>query len=448
MIFALFIALVVTGLIIFSQFGSQPNVATPKAQVYAANMAVWHQAAMLEMNDSSFISPGTCSPGTSCPWPLNISLLDKTTNKPINLLSSNWPEYTPMVAESPTSGWQSFLLQNINGLTGNIGSDNYMLTVFRGFGGGSVAGVETSLGNQDASNFSNGLANTVTERSGLGILNCDTSGVANPKCTFSRYSSATDPGTGNTDKPLVFDSSLLAAASVKDLNNNPYFPSGSPARDLNGKMAIMTRVGGLVVDCLSGPINLVQTSPPKISSGIFPPSADVNLTRTIKGNLIAVFIGTNAGAAGNITDDQGNTYTQLQQEPGFAPFYYLTKNPGGIQTIHITGATGTSFGVIVREYSGVCNFDVSKVGITPTSPPSVGPITTTHPNELIVSSIFENTSPFTATSATGYNNSVSVLLPSGAGLGVVDNQSAAPGSYSITWPAYTNAWGSSLVAFY
>jgi len=252
MIFALLIIMVFAGIMAFGMFGSQPNPAVPKAQVYAQNMAVFHQAAMLQVNADLPAPPWpSCSGSSSCDaYPLNNRLLI-TTSSPYHIdisrqLYKNWPEYSFVVPETASTGWQSFLIREINGITGATpppadptATESYVLTIFRGFGSGScIANISMAqgLGGNGADSFSLGLAKTVTERAGLGLLNCTGSG-ATGLCTFNRYAA---DANGN-EKPLKFSTQPLM--NVKDGSNTKYFsPPGQTATLINGCVAMMTRV--------------------------------------------------------------------------------------------------------------------------------------------------------------------------------------------------------------
>jgi len=251
MIFAFLIIVVFAGIMAFGMFGSQPNPAVPKAQIYAQNMAVFHQAAMLQVNADLPVPPWpSCSGSPSCDaYPLNNRLLITTSSPYIidttHQLYKNWPEYLPMVPETVSTGWQSFLIRQINGITGAApppadptATESYVLTIFRGFGGGCLANknMAQSFGNNGADSFGLGLAKTMTERAGLGILNCSANG-ANGLCTFNRYAADTN---GN-EKPLKFSTKPLG--NVKDNSNVHYFSSpGQAATVINGCVAMMTRV--------------------------------------------------------------------------------------------------------------------------------------------------------------------------------------------------------------
>lgn len=262
MIFALLIILVFAGILAYAQFGVPFNTATAKAQVLAENMAVWHQAAMLQVEwDANHTPPVpppviTCPANTGCTYPLNNILLGVPLN---NQLTINWPEYVSMVPEGSQSGWQSFFFGNVNGQTGDSGTgascasipnetctESYVLTVFRGYGGGNVC-VSTPVnpcppgteqGATDPSNFAQGLADTVTERVGLGTLTCGLPGHVT-YCQFNRITSANNPLAAMTsDKPLTFDAALLNAGAAA------YFTTGAAQTNfgVNGRTAIMTRV--------------------------------------------------------------------------------------------------------------------------------------------------------------------------------------------------------------
>lgn len=241
MIFALFIILVFAGIMMYVQFGTLPNVATPKAQVLAENMAIFHQAAMLEVDKNA--ATLTCAGGTTtnCAVPLNNQIWAVNRPRPLSQFDRNWPEYRSMVRITNSSGWQSFLLRGINGLNATVinGTENYVLTVFRGYGGGNATlAAGSEKGKTDESNLTLGMSTAITERSGLGILNCDTTALT---CKFIRYAGETNPnGSNGTEQPLSFNPSLFT-----DSLNQPYFSSSATtvSQILNGKFAMMTRVG-------------------------------------------------------------------------------------------------------------------------------------------------------------------------------------------------------------
>jgi hypothetical protein len=228
MIFALFIIFVFTGLLAFTQFGGQINVATPKAQLLAENMAVWHQAAMLEIQENgASIAPTSCVFSSGCSIDLNNQLWSGTVAT--GLLAQYWPGYRPSVPISVTSGWQSYYLRNIDGInpvTAN-GGRSYVLTVFRGYGAHNnslVAGSEK--GTLDAENFTQGLSKTITERAGMGTLRC-----AGNECVFTRQANSQSWGTTTLvqDQPLRFRSEVFTN-------------SGLPVPVVNGQSAMMTEV--------------------------------------------------------------------------------------------------------------------------------------------------------------------------------------------------------------
>jgi len=242
MIFALFIIFVFAGIIGFAMFGSQPNTAVPTAQVYAANMSTWHQAAMLQVNadvNSPTAPLPPCPATTVCYSQINDEIWNRGAVPPSEFVNhalyNNWREYQPVVPISPTFGWQSFLIRNISATAqgsgpGNlIGTEAYVLTIFRGFNASTVAlPIGSGKGGDSNDNVSLGLANTITERAGLGLLSCSGAGLTG-KCQFTRFAPA---DTAGTDVGLQFPTSTF---------NAPYFAS-EPVNILNGRPAMMTRV--------------------------------------------------------------------------------------------------------------------------------------------------------------------------------------------------------------
>ncbi len=239
MIFALFIIFVFAGILSFAMFGSQPNVATPAGQVYAANMTVFHQAAMLQWSADFTANPATsytnCLPNSTCTYFMNQQIYP---GAPAGQLAANWPEYNSLVPEGSSSGWQSFLVRNIDGISLNNGSRDYILTIFRGFGAAtSTTTTGSGAGGISADNVSLGLANTVTERSGLGLLNC--TGGAAGSCQFTRFAA---DSTG-ADKPLQFNVGIFIGAAPNYAFSAADLAANSTT-GLNGKVAMMTQVSG------------------------------------------------------------------------------------------------------------------------------------------------------------------------------------------------------------
>lgn len=244
MIFALFIILLFAGMVAFMQFGPAETNAQPRAKLYAENMLVWHQAAILEAQEE--MSAGTI---LSCAAPvlcmavdLNPKIWNNATRVTINKFNELWPEYQPMIPIStvpgPASGWQSYLIRNINsqdGTTGTTADHNeaYVITVFRGFGNRTapINNVGSEKGSIDESNFVRNLATSVTDRTGIGTLACNsTTPPPNGSCQFFRTASQTVP-----DSP--------AATQSDEGRRFPLNVFSVFARTIfDGRPAIMTRV--------------------------------------------------------------------------------------------------------------------------------------------------------------------------------------------------------------
>jgi len=278
MIFIVLLVIVFGMVVSTMQFGSMPDggsvtAATPRAQVYAVNMETWHQAAMLAAQSAAF-TPVNCVPANPLPCAdaLNPVFWNSTTGVAINeqALAQNWPEYVPVVAEGdPTKinsgGWQSFLIKNIDGTCADpanvncpangAGTENYVLTVFRGYGyGGNYtnSNISSNTGSMNNAQIATALAKTVQDRMGVGNLQCTPTANGVPGfCSFTRAAAYTPPGGGaKSDLPLQFplsvftsgatplQGSALPAAGTQPLNQvfDPPNNSGLPA--------IMTRVGG------------------------------------------------------------------------------------------------------------------------------------------------------------------------------------------------------------
>lgn len=250
MIFALFIIMMFLGMLAFVQFGMQTNVESPRAQLYAQNMSVWHQAAMLELQQSPPPMAPCISPSpTLCPAvPVNSFWTGGGTQAPRagRAMALAWPEYKSMVISSNTSGWQSFFLRNIQLDGTSAQGTSYMLTIFRGFGGrnedtGHRAG--TDKGSVDETNMVKNLARNVTERVGIGALTC-----TDTQCSFERYSSEIVPdlpGITRDTRVIIGTDIFTDMPTAAD-----WFPAtgtagaGSPQavrEALQGRPAILTR---------------------------------------------------------------------------------------------------------------------------------------------------------------------------------------------------------------
>ncbi len=256
MIFALFIIVIFVGIMTFAQFGQQESNESPRAQVYAQNMVLWHQAAQLEARRLPPAVPNCPGvPPALCPAVfLNATMWNSAgagQSIPGSRLRQNWLEYRPMVVMSNTSGWQSFYIRNVNGYTGaasGVGSNNneaYVLTIFRGFGGGNAttaSGIGMEKGSTDENNFIKTLARTVTERSGIGRLKCDT--VLNV-CEFLRLSVEVAPSAAQRmDDSIKFSTTVFPL--MTGVPSTVVFPPDGiafrAAQTLNGRPAILTRI--------------------------------------------------------------------------------------------------------------------------------------------------------------------------------------------------------------
>jgi hypothetical protein len=283
MIFIVLLVIVFGMVLSTMQFGSMPDggsvtAATPRAQVYAVNMETWHQAAMLALSlDATAINNDpNCNAAGATACDLNKYMRDPTTfafytnqqpnpNPPpagiVSPLIQNWPEYVPVVAEGdPTKinsgGWQSFLIKNINGVCANppcpaTGTENYVLTVFRGYGyGGNYtnSNISSNTGNMSNAQIATALAKTVQDRMGVGNLQCSANtGI----CNFTRAAAYTPPGVNavsTSDLPLQFPLSVFTSGGTP-LQGSALPAAGTQPLDqvfgANGGLpAIMTRVGG------------------------------------------------------------------------------------------------------------------------------------------------------------------------------------------------------------
>ena len=247
MIFALFLLVLFTGMIAFMQFGPGQNGmgdAKPQAQLFAENMAVWHQAAMLEVRDAAAgtAAPINCDVNSNyCAVAINDRLINMNSGAlvPTGALAENWAEYRSIVPMGLPSGWQSFLIRNANATAPGVpvsdppGNENYVLTVFRGYGGGTDANaVGKDRGNNSDASMSAGLASTVEERAGLGTLICNPS--PNALCVFQR--------TASQDTALRFHVQIF----LNDSTTRPYFNNTADPNAvltaLKGRPAMMTRV--------------------------------------------------------------------------------------------------------------------------------------------------------------------------------------------------------------
>jgi hypothetical protein len=239
MIFVLLILFIFGGLLVYANYGGmRPNAALP-AQLLADNMATWHQAAMLQVENAT---PGTFPNCTSavdmCAKDLNDFIWDRPSQTPIGPLAAQWPGYRSMVRAGLYTGWQSFYLWNINAHTpGVVGGEYYVLTIFRGFGGDADdSTVDPQSDETKAQAFVRELSQSITERVGLGMITCDGTPVV---CTFSRLASQVNPGDTSmtSDVPLRFQADLFYDGATA-----PFVLAGRATEMLDGKPAMMTRV--------------------------------------------------------------------------------------------------------------------------------------------------------------------------------------------------------------
>ncbi|HCM83394.1 MAG TPA: hypothetical protein PKW15_04275 [Alphaproteobacteria bacterium] len=249
MIFAIFILLIFASMVAFVQFGQPENSASPRAQLYAQNMSIWHQAAMLEIKNTAALPPAivNCPGSGNCPAVFMNSRLWQAGSKKVNgALYNQWREYQPMVPISATAGWQSYYIRQVNGDDGNLitgNNDAYILTVFRGFGGGSrVLSVGSEKGALDESAFIKSLTSAVTDRSGIGMLSCN---AVTRICEFKREAFQVNPGATGITKD---DSRKFSTRTFMLMGGvaATYFPPGGTdvdaANSLHGRPAILTRV--------------------------------------------------------------------------------------------------------------------------------------------------------------------------------------------------------------
>lgn len=240
MIFALFIILVFAGIMAFVQFSAPPSGELGRANMLAQNMMIWHQAAMLQARDPVAAQrPPNClnSPPARCAAQVMTPYM-WASGAPIagRFLDTNWNGYLSIVPIGNQTGWQSYLLRNINGQTGSATANNneaYMLTVFRGFGGGGQRNATVDQkGTVDENNLIDRMSESITERSGIGRLSCTAL-----QCRFNRV--VVQNGTG--DNNILFNTD----AFLNMTGIGVYFTGGTPAdvgRTLNGLPAIITRV--------------------------------------------------------------------------------------------------------------------------------------------------------------------------------------------------------------
>lgn len=245
MIFALFLIFAFMGVLAFIQFSAPPSGELSRANMLAQNMMIWHQAAMLQARATNVAERPTNCPNVPTPCAAQVMTQHMWLNNqpfPNRFLATNWPGYLSIVPIGNQTGWQSYLLRSINGQTGSTNTNNneaYMVTVFRGFGGGNRRNTAVDQkGTVDENNFIDRMSESITERSGIGRLSCTIL-----QCRFNRVVIQNNPTTGlpQEDRPILFDT----AAFLNTPNLALYFTGGTPAdvgRTLNGLPAIITRV--------------------------------------------------------------------------------------------------------------------------------------------------------------------------------------------------------------
>ena len=158
---------------------------------------------------------------------------------------------------------------------------------------------------------------------------------------------------------------------------------------------------------------------------------------TTAGNFLLAYVGyTGNGVAISITDSQGNTWqpcaSRLDNGGGnlATQTFYLANAPGGADTVTASFASGVQYGEFyVLEEAGVAAtapVDAAGSSLVNSAAPSVGPITTTGSNELVVGAIYGY--PTVSSAGSGYT-----LRYSHGGAGVEDLTLASPGTISAGW---------------
>ena len=271
MVFLILLVIVVGMVISTMQFGTGPDgasitTAASRAELYAKNMITWHQGAIMmvssdnpvwKANRNTLVIGQCTTPNVACAVDLNATNIiwpDVGHTGPIGNIQ---PEYQPVVNEGNTTltnsgGWQSFYIQGINGTNTSIDctiaantaqcQENYVLTVFRGYGyGGTYTSnnIGNNVGSSNNASLATALSKAIQDRVGVGNLVCSGGNTGN--CTFTRAVAYSSQATGATqDLPLQFPIKPFTSLQGTSL------PSSPPTLDqvLNGLPAIMTRVGG------------------------------------------------------------------------------------------------------------------------------------------------------------------------------------------------------------
>ena len=189
-------------------------------------------------------------------------------------------------------------------------------------------------------------------------------------------------------------------------------------------------------------------------------------SNTTAGNMIIVVAGSNAMAAGTISDTAGNTFTLATSTLctgapcGFANLsqhiYYATNIVGGADTVNFrwTSAPGWN-SVAIFEYSGLATSNSldqvnSAIGGNAITSLNTGTSTTTSANELLFTAVSTYSScTSTPTVSAGWTNKVNTYSSSASHCIVTaDRIVSATGSYSNTFGGFpANSMAAAIVTF-
>ena len=205
-------------------------------------------------------------------------------------------------------------------------------------------------------------------------------------------------------------------------------------------------------------INFVQSTTATTAGTVATSLSTTLLSPTGMGNLLVIYVVPGSSQPGTIsvTDTGGNVYTPVTStlttgQCGIAQeFFYSANIAGGNDTITVTTANTGDMAVAVMEYSGIATrnpLDVqastAQTGCSSTTSVSSAPVTTSNPNELIVTG---------AASATGLvwtpNNGYALRTGATQALAAADQNVSAAGAYSPSFNLSAPAtWIESALAF-
>ena len=182
---------------------------------------------------------------------------------------------------------------------------------------------------------------------------------------------------------------------------------------------------------------LVQTGGISGSGQTFP-------NNVTNGTMLFLMVSGGYTTSGTVSDSSNGSYTQAVTSTNgtkTCTLFYVVNTVGGVKpTLTITGFSGAN-DYYSFEISGITTLDQTAAANSSGTTVSVGPISTGHPNEMIICGAWLNTSPSAA--GAGYT-----CLSTGA-TNLFECQGVlSAGSYTATATCSSGAWVGIVASFY